>query len=1492
MPLTTIGGNRITTGSIAEDRLIYPYVNISGDTMTGTLNLPSNGLVVGTNQLVVTNNSGNVRIGIGNANPQYALDVTGQINATSLSISNQFNINSIALSTYGSGSAPAITFSGDTTTGIIRSYTNTVGFVSAGATSLTTNSSELVNYSGKYSYIRNSVSEAAIEYNSTYDKLYFGNGVTSISFRTNNGSDRIFINSDGNVGINTNTINPNYKLSVNGRIYSTNGYSGLQITDLPGVTRNPQSGEILIGNNTNIWSLGTLTAGTGISIINSNGAIIITTNVGGGSSGGSIGSGVSSISGTANQIYVSSTTGNIVASLPQDINITSNVRFNNVTANTFYGSGSGITQIPNTALSSSSVSVNTINGISGGGSVALGGSLTLSNTGVTSLYGTASQVLVSSNTGNITLSLPQSIASTSSPTFSGLTLNSPLGIYSGGTGLTSTGVISTVLTSTGTGTTWAIIPGEVALKRYYVTKNGSDSNDGLSVKYAFGSISYALLQAASAGVPCAIYVSSGDYTLNNSAGPVTIPANCSLIGDSVRETVIRPSTNGNGLFYFSSGIYLGNFAFRDKLNLDGTYAGTWSWVGQFVPNGIIVQSPYIQNCSIISGTTPDGLLGNGGGGILADGNALNAATVLKSMVANAFTIISSNGIGYQVQNNAYMQLVSVFTIFCNKGVYTKSGGYVSVSNSANNFGNYALYSEGFSTTAFNQDSGTIVGSGYDTSFGLGTTVSYLQINGLGRFSNSDQSNYIVKFYGAGNTDVTATYVNGYNLGNQVYVNEVNLVGSGVSSIDYRFLLNTTLSTGSTLPTDGTVSVKLYRPSIINASNYTWEYVGSGISYSAFPGKNPIQLGLTQKTSREQYDYQSATDNGETGPTAANYGRIYASGTNETGDFKVGKLITANNRIGNLTLKGSISLDRIYTLKFVNSPISVNNISSDPTLGGANANDTTLSTQKAITTYSVNNLGSLYNKVPTTGSGSSFSNGNYLVQLDGTGRINASQIPPLPIYNTFSVGSTSDRYTSGTTYPTLKIGDIVLQQNPLSNWIVKNLPTNQINFTLTISSGTFENNTSFIQYGTGNTGYITSITGSGATYSVTALITNGYFGTGITVQKVGNAASVGTITNLVDNFQRLDSNTNTIDASAIISGIITPGRLGTGVANSDSFLTGNSTYSKVVQSLSLAYADADNPVNLFSTLTTGTGSSTLYYKDITIDINKVDSNLISGGFTNLGVAKFNSNDFTVGTVGTAGQVSLSTVSTAKGGFGQNVSSSTGLVRFTAGTLSFDTKAFPTGTIVGTTDNQQISNKLIGSGSTWNGNIISISYGGTGATSQSTAANNILPSQSTYAGNYLITDGTNAYWGVGVSTVVAGTGITVSGVGTGTVTVSFNSSASLPSININTSSIGTGDTTTSNTSQVVLDNFSSSSYRTAKYLIQIKNTDNTAYQSSELLLIHDGTTAYLTQYAIINTGTNLGTFDSTVSAGGTVSLLYTPTFNNNKVRFYRTYIQTFN
>lgn len=108
---------------------------------------------------------------------------------------------------------------------------------------------------------------------------------------------------------------------------------------------------------------------------------------------GSIG-GVTSITGTANQVIASASTGIITLSLPQNINSGAAPVF----------AGTNFTAIPNSALSNSSITVTGGTGLGVAGSpVSLGGTVTLSNTGVTSIVA-GTGISVSGATGAVTVS--------------------------------------------------------------------------------------------------------------------------------------------------------------------------------------------------------------------------------------------------------------------------------------------------------------------------------------------------------------------------------------------------------------------------------------------------------------------------------------------------------------------------------------------------------------------------------------------------------------------------------------------------------------------------------------------------------------------------------------------------------------------------------------------------------------------------------------------------------------------------------------------------------------------------------------------------------------------------------------------------------------------------------------------------------------------------------------------------------------------------------
>ena len=98
----------------------------------------------------------------------------------------------------------------------------------------------------------------------------------------------------------------------------------------------------------------------------------------------------------------------------------------------------------------------------------------------------------------------------------------------------------------------------------------------------------------------------------------------------------------------------------------------------------------------------------------------------------------------------------------------------------------------------------------------------------------------------------------------------------------------------------------------------------------------------------------------------------------------------------------------------------------------------------------------------------------------------------------------------------------------------------------------------------------------------------------------------------------------------------------------------------------------------------------------------------------------------------------------------------------------------------------------------------------------------------------------------------------------------------SLTINGSELSGGldDTTasTSTTSQTAIATYSATTYGSAKLLVTAKR--GTDRQMSELLIVHNGTTASATEYGVIATGSTLANFDVDIS-GGNIRLLATAT-----------------
>ena len=124
-----------------------------------------------------------------------------------------------------------------------------------------------------------------------------------------------------------------------------------------------------------------------------------------------------------------------------------------------------------------------------------------------------------------------------------------------------------------------------------------------------------------------------------------------------------------------------------------------------------------------------------------------------------------------------------------------------------------------------------------------------------------------------------------------------------------------------------------------------------------------------------------------------------------------------------------------------------------------------------------------------------------------------------------------------------------------------------------------------------------------------------------------------------------------------------------------------------------------------------------------------------------------------------------------------------------------------------------------------------------------------------------------------TLEAGSNITITtNASTDTVTIAGSTVDELISIDSNLSSID---------SDQVIHSFSKTSFRTMKYIAQLKHAGDNAYHSEELLLTHNGTNVAITGYAKLLLDSDLGEFDAAIN-GSNVELRLTPTKTNTNVK----------
>ena len=445
----------------------------------------------------------------------------------------------------------------------------------------------------------------------------------------------------------------------------------------------------------------------------------------------------------------------------------------------------------------------------------------------------------------------------------------------------------------------------------YVAKDGSDSNNGTSIDNAKLTIKSAVSIAQSGTV---IKVLSGNYV---EANPITLPAFTAVVGDDLRTVKVLPSTPTSDIFHVNKACKLANITFSGHTAPAAAVA---------FPTGIATnvgggkwKGPYIQNCT--SDTTT-------GTGIYIDGNL---AEKTKSMNVDAFTQYNQGGVGVAVTNEGYAQLVSVFTICCDKAITVHKGAQADLANSNCSFGTLGLVADGVSPQQFTgivtasaaaaQDNITInvgavttrpydgqvvyfdqlfksvetisVGSG-GTGYTQAPTVTIDAPTGpsgetasaFASIENGTVTEISIISSGSQYTSAPTITISGpqsgintatatANMADTYYtINSATPIVSGITTLTLAENLINTVGVGST--------AYFFQQSKIVASSHTFEYIGSGNTITlATPKRGGVTIQANEVVSQ-------------------NGGRVIYTSTDQAGNFRIGDDLQINQATGTIS----------------------------------------------------------------------------------------------------------------------------------------------------------------------------------------------------------------------------------------------------------------------------------------------------------------------------------------------------------------------------------------------------------------------------------------------------------------------------------------------------------------------------------------------------------------------------------------------------------------
>ncbi len=509
------------------------------------------------------------------------------------------------------------------------------------------------------------------------------------------------------------------------------------------------------------------------------------------------------------------------------------------------------------------------------------------------------------------------------------------------------------------------------------------------------------------GQVTAVTVYHGGHGYSN-ADTITIPAaNIGNGGNLVLNVTGLEDNNASNMFLMNNQTNLVQMSMKG-LTGTPTAGGTGkAAVVSLDPNGsITTASPYVQNCSSVN---------TGATGIQIDGNLHSSGN--KSILANDFTQINSDGIGVHALAGGRGEMVSIFTYYCAKSFYAHSGGFIRGLNCSSAYGEIGAESTG----TLPSETAVVVQS-------RGDMLSYNATGFVGAATESDISDCIATSGSgtatvSGNTSGATARIFRVNIstdklhienksgtftnGEVITITKENSttfqvqLASSSAQIGQTGALIAVSSSDSTLGSTGVIKLgsnvvftgdgTYYRVSAVSEENTSARTalirLTSNIGLSKAKAHNTTTT-LTTKYSNVRltgHDFLSigtgdvATSNYPGGPSQPadqsdevnelQGGRVYFTSTDQDGDFRVGDLFRIQQATGIATLNAdAFDLSGLNELQLgsigAELGATINEFSTDETLAGDS--NTSVPTERAVKGFLLRDNMGTGNLVPPTG----------------------------------------------------------------------------------------------------------------------------------------------------------------------------------------------------------------------------------------------------------------------------------------------------------------------------------------------------------------------------------------------------------------------------------------------------------------------------------------------------------------------------------------------